>query len=154
MDSTLTGCLGFATTSSDPASSTDPSFSRALNLLGEGTRLIEEGDVEGALSKYKESVKVKETSGGFFNLGVSFTASRRLDSADRSSSGLRIYSECVTRRYVGRVLILPGNHPAAIDAWEKSIKLGPSADAYTSALLLEMKFGLNLSQTSHPLTSC
>ena len=49
---------------------------------------------------------------------------------------------------------LPGNHPAAIDAWEKSIKLGPSADAYTSALLLEMKFGLNLSQTSHPLTSC
>ena len=75
MDSTLTGCSGFATTSSDPASSTDPSFSRALDLLGEGTRLIEEGDVEGALSKYKESVKVKETSGGFFNLGVSSTAS-------------------------------------------------------------------------------
>ncbi|ORX37227.1 hypothetical protein BD324DRAFT_650833 [Kockovaella imperatae] len=89
-----------ATSTSEPPSSTDPSFAKALRLLEDGTRLIESGDVQGALEKYKESVNVKETSGGYFNLGV-----------------------CEYTQ---------NNHPGAIKAWERSIALTPSADAYTN----------------------
>ena len=56
--------------SSSSSSPTDPALAQALSLLDTGTRSLEEGDLDGALVKYKESLKLKETSGGWFNLGV------------------------------------------------------------------------------------
>lgn len=62
---------GYATSTSEPGTTVDPSLSKALDLIDNGTRELEEGDVEGAKKLYEESLKVQETSGGWFNLGVS-----------------------------------------------------------------------------------
>jgi hypothetical protein len=36
--------------------------------------MLEEGDLDGARGKYKQSLDVKPTSGGWFNLGVSMSS--------------------------------------------------------------------------------
>ena len=61
---------GYATTSSEPATSTDPSWATALELMDEGIRLVHEGEIEAALGRLNESISVRETSGGWFNVGV------------------------------------------------------------------------------------
>ena len=63
----------YATMSSDPATSTDPSWAKALELMDEGVKLVHEGDVAAALGRLKESIGIRETSGGWFNVGVSGT---------------------------------------------------------------------------------
>lgn len=45
-----------------------------MTLLDEGTKMLEEGDLDGARGKYKQSLDVKPTSGGWFNLGVSMSS--------------------------------------------------------------------------------
>ena len=62
--------VGYASITSDPASPSDPSLDRALDLIENGTRALEEGDLEAARVNYKHSLGIKETSGGWFNLGV------------------------------------------------------------------------------------
>lgn len=61
---------GYATSSTEPGTTTDPSLSKALDLIESGTRELEEGDIEGAKRIYEQSLKEHETSGGWFNLGV------------------------------------------------------------------------------------
>ncbi|RSH87976.1 uncharacterized protein EHS24_000499 [Apiotrichum porosum] len=53
-----------------PVSSMDGTLAHAQSLLDEGTRALEEGDLQRAQALYKESVAAKSTSGGWFNLGV------------------------------------------------------------------------------------
>lgn len=48
----------------------DGTLAHAQSLLDEGTRALEEGDLQRAQALYKESVAAKSTSGGWFNLGV------------------------------------------------------------------------------------
>ncbi len=67
----LNAIVGYATTTSDPATPSDPTLDKALDLIEFGTRLLEEGDLEAARGSYRESLAVKDTSGGWFNLGVS-----------------------------------------------------------------------------------
>ena len=62
----------YATTTKDADSPRDPTLETALGLIESGTRLMEEqADLQGARSKYKRSVEIRPTSGGWFNLGVS-----------------------------------------------------------------------------------
>lgn len=58
----------------EPASPSDPTIDLALDLVESGTRSLEEGDLDAARGTYKDSLAVKETSGGWFNLGVSVLA--------------------------------------------------------------------------------
>ena len=80
---------------------------------------------------------MKETSGGWFNLGVSvpfFSVSVLLFCIGlRREAGVRIPPQCVRGRCFGARAEEAEDQPAAIDAWNKSIALSPSADAYTSA---------------------
>lgn len=62
--------LGYASTSSAPFSATDPTLDQAHDLIEQGTKELEEGNLDGAKKYYEQSVNVKETSGAWFNLGV------------------------------------------------------------------------------------
>jgi hypothetical protein len=44
-------------------------------MIDQGTKELEEGNLEGAKKSYLDSIRVKETSGAWFNLGVSLAAS-------------------------------------------------------------------------------
>jgi Tfp pilus assembly protein PilF len=87
-------------TGPNPPSTSDSVLGHAQALLDDGTRALEEGDLQRAKGLYQQSVATKETSGGFFNLGV-----------------------CEYQL---------GNLAGAIESWKSSIRLEPSADAYTS----------------------
>jgi hypothetical protein len=53
--------IGYASTLSLPSIATiDPAHTEAASLLQTGTKLLEEGDVDGALSKYSRSVELVE----------------------------------------------------------------------------------------------
>ena len=66
---------GYASTTAEPASASDPTLDRALDLIESGTHALEDGDLDAARVCYKDSLDVKETSGGWFNLGVSLPSS-------------------------------------------------------------------------------
>ncbi|WWC88646.1 uncharacterized protein L201_003559 [Kwoniella dendrophila CBS 6074] len=59
---------GYATSSGE-SSSIDPSLTKALDLIELGTKHLEEGDLNKAAKYYKESIELKETSEGWYNLG-------------------------------------------------------------------------------------
>jgi len=63
--------VGFASSTSSPPSSTDPTLDQANDLIDKGTKELEEGNLEGAKKAYMESIEMKATSGAWFNLGVS-----------------------------------------------------------------------------------
>jgi hypothetical protein len=42
-------------------------------MIDQGTKELEEGNLEGAKKSYLDSIRVKETSGAWFNLGVSLS---------------------------------------------------------------------------------
>ncbi|RXK40005.1 hypothetical protein M231_02645 [Tremella mesenterica] len=87
-------------TSSGPLSPDDPTDIHAQEIMDEATQELEQGDLNKAREKYKSSLGMKETSAGWFNLGV-----------------------CEYHLK---------NIPEAIKAWERSITLDPSSDAYTN----------------------
>ncbi|KAK8858760.1 hypothetical protein IAR55_002989 [Kwoniella newhampshirensis] len=58
----------YATPSSSPSSTIDPTLTRALDLLEAGTRALEDGDLASAAKLYRQSVEAKETSEGWHNL--------------------------------------------------------------------------------------
>jgi hypothetical protein len=62
---------GFASSTSTPPSSTDPTLDQANDLIDKGTKELEEGNLDGAKRAYLESIGMMETSGAWFNLGVS-----------------------------------------------------------------------------------
>ena len=123
----------------DPSSSSDPTLDRALDLIESGTRSLEEGDLDAARGSYKDSLGVKETSGGWFNLGVRLDLSPHPTDQPDDLLGLRVSSQCdfepsfFCYRGFPTLTTREENPRAAIEAWEKSIALSPSADAYTSA---------------------
>ncbi|KAK4683591.1 hypothetical protein P7C73_g6647, partial [Tremellales sp. Uapishka_1] len=102
------GFQGYATPTSTTSSASDPTLTQALDLVESGTRELEEGDVESARRIYRESLDVKETSGGWFNLGA-----------------VEVQDGCKLNGDVENIT-------EAIEAWTKSIALEPSADAYTN----------------------
>ncbi|KAK1925872.1 TPR-like protein [Papiliotrema laurentii] len=60
----------WASSTSESSTPHDPTLAESINLLENGTAALEQGDLEGARKLYKQSVEVKPTSGGYFNLGV------------------------------------------------------------------------------------
>ncbi|KAF8310070.1 TPR-like protein [Clavulina sp. PMI_390] len=73
---------GWATTSSDSASlATDFAETEAQRILEEGTKLLENGDIDSAKSLYMRSVQIKKTPAGLFNLGVTHFHSKNFPDA-------------------------------------------------------------------------
>jgi hypothetical protein len=54
-----------------PSNPSDPSYAKANDLIEEGGKALEEGDIPIAIEKYKASIQIKESSIAWFNLGVS-----------------------------------------------------------------------------------
>ncbi|PVG03146.1 TPR-like protein [Serendipita vermifera] len=59
----------------------DPAQAEATSLLEHGTKLLEEGDIEGALKSYARSVEINRTASGLFNLGVTHYHLKQFDKA-------------------------------------------------------------------------
>ncbi|KAG8754256.1 hypothetical protein FRC14_005237 [Serendipita sp. 396] len=59
----------------------DPAQAEATSLLETGTKLLEDGDIEGALAKYQRSVQIHRTASGLFNLGVTHYHLKQFDKA-------------------------------------------------------------------------
>jgi tetratricopeptide (TPR) repeat protein len=57
-------------TGPNPPSNADNGLAHAQQLLEDGTRALEEGDLQRAKALYEQSVAASATSGGYFNLGV------------------------------------------------------------------------------------
>lgn len=49
----------------------DPAETQAMDALEEGTKYLEEGNVEAARDHYKRSVGIQKSAAALFNLGVS-----------------------------------------------------------------------------------
>ena len=71
--SSSTSSTRFASSSSSTSTSEDPTLPRAVELIEKGTAALEEGDLEEARKWYMQSVEVKGTTGGWYNLGVSLS---------------------------------------------------------------------------------
>lgn len=61
---------GYATSDSAPTLD-DPAERQAMDALEEGTRHLEEGNVEAARDHYKRSAEIQKSAAALFNLGVS-----------------------------------------------------------------------------------
>lgn len=73
----------YASSGTDSSTAEDPTLARSIELLEQGTSALEQGDLEGAKKFYKQSVDVKSSSGGWFNLGVSDTPRAELERIER-----------------------------------------------------------------------
>jgi tetratricopeptide (TPR) repeat protein len=115
--------LGWASSVTPTSSTHDPAEMEALLALEEGTRKLEEGDVEGARVLYQRSVDVKPNASNLFNLGVTKYHASEFLLIFTVPSGLLI-SVCHEEDFDG-----------AIENWKQSIELQPdSPDAHTSRL--------------------
>lgn len=54
----------------DTSSSFDPQAKQAQDHLDAGTRALEDGDLDLAAKEYNDSLKVKVSAIGYYNLGV------------------------------------------------------------------------------------
>lgn len=61
---------GFASSESAP-SVEDPAERQAMDALEEGTRHLEDGNVEAARDMYRKSAQIQKSAAALFNLGVS-----------------------------------------------------------------------------------
>lgn len=80
----LSGQSRWASSVDSPSLATvvsDPAHAEATALLESGTKLLEEGDIQGALAKYQRSVEINRTASGLFNLGVTHYHLKQFDKA-------------------------------------------------------------------------
>ncbi|KAB5594940.1 hypothetical protein CTheo_1573 [Ceratobasidium theobromae] len=73
--------LGWASSVTPSSSTHDPAEMEALLALEEGTRKLEEGDIDGARALYQRSVDLKPNASNLFNLGVTKYHAKNFDGA-------------------------------------------------------------------------
>jgi hypothetical protein len=61
---------GWATSTTNHSSTSDPAEAEAVQCLEHGTQKLEEGDVQAAKALYKRSVEIRRNASSLFNLGV------------------------------------------------------------------------------------
>jgi hypothetical protein len=61
---------GWATSTTNHSSTSDPAEVEAVQCLDRGTQKLEEGDIAAAKALYQRSVEIKRNAGSLFNLGV------------------------------------------------------------------------------------
>jgi hypothetical protein len=74
---------GWATSTTNHSSTSDPAEVEAVQCLEHGTQKLEEGDVPAAKALYQRSVEIKRNASSLFNLGVTqYHLSASLDTHD------------------------------------------------------------------------
>ncbi|GAA97805.1 uncharacterized protein L969DRAFT_19155 [Mixia osmundae IAM 14324] len=117
----------FASASTE-SSTIDPAITESERLINEGTMLSERGDFEGAKSLYRQSLAIRPSGVGFYNLGVCQYQLR--DSGGAISSfreSLKHYSSADTHQNLATALIT-GEHKDLVKALEhlrEASKLAP-----------------------------
>ncbi|KAF9078175.1 hypothetical protein BDP27DRAFT_1310927 [Rhodocollybia butyracea] len=71
----------WASSTTPHSTASDPAEVEALNCLEQGTRLLEEGDVEGAKDLYKRSAEINRNASSLYNLGVTHYHLKEFDEA-------------------------------------------------------------------------
>ncbi|PLW51915.1 hypothetical protein PCASD_00834 [Puccinia coronata f. sp. avenae] len=71
----------YANPTKAPASMVEPLGHQSRNLIEEGSRLLEKGDLEGSLEKYEESISMLPSSTGYYNLGIALYQLKRIPEA-------------------------------------------------------------------------
>jgi tetratricopeptide (TPR) repeat protein len=110
---------GWATSTTNHSSTSDPAEAEAVQCLEYGTQKLEEGDVQAAKALYKRSVEIRRNASSLFNLGVTHYH----------------LSASLTLIFRSRSYCFPSEEfDEAIASWKESIALQPtSPDAHTSA---------------------
>jgi len=114
---------------SEPASPADASPPPAIDdLIVDGNRLEDAGDVDGARKRYEEALaKAPNSSRAFLNLGNAFRLLGRLDeAADRYRRAIALQPDSAGAHLnLGNVLVALGDASAAADSYRGAIKLRP-----------------------------
>ncbi|KAJ4473698.1 TPR-like protein [Lentinula aciculospora] len=71
----------FASSTTPHSTASDPAEVEAMNCLEQGTRLLEEGDVEGAKRLYARSAEMHRNASSLYNLGVTYYHLKDFDAA-------------------------------------------------------------------------
>ncbi|KIM82950.1 hypothetical protein PILCRDRAFT_69846 [Piloderma croceum F 1598] len=72
---------GWATSTTNHSSTSDPAEAEAVQCLECGTQKLEEGDVQAAKALYKRSVEIRRNASSLFNLGVTHYHLKEFDEA-------------------------------------------------------------------------
>ncbi|KAJ3878926.1 hypothetical protein F5051DRAFT_404424 [Lentinula edodes] len=72
---------GFASSTTPHSTASDPAEVEAMHCLEQGTRLLEEGDVEGAKRLYARSAEINRNASSLYNLGVTHYCLKDFDAA-------------------------------------------------------------------------
>ncbi|KAJ3745476.1 hypothetical protein DFH05DRAFT_1523757 [Lentinula detonsa] len=71
----------YASSTTPHSTASDPAEIEAINCLEQGTRLLEEGDVEGAKRLYARSAEINRNASSLYNLGVTYYHLKDFDAA-------------------------------------------------------------------------
>ncbi|KAJ3972212.1 TPR-like protein [Lentinula raphanica] len=74
-------CKRYASSTTPHSTASDPAEVEAMDCLEQGTRLLEEGDVEGAKRLYARSADINRNASSLYNLGVTYYHLKDFDAA-------------------------------------------------------------------------
>lgn len=100
---------------------------RALALREEGDRLLGDGDLAGAIERYREAIELDESEAIYYNLGIALTRSRRFDEAvEAYRSAVELAPEYAeVYQNLGNVFTAMGRFDEAIEQYETVMELMP-----------------------------
>ncbi|GHJ88441.1 hypothetical protein NliqN6_4843 [Naganishia liquefaciens] len=131
----------FASSDSAPTLD-DPAERQAMDALEEGTRHLEEGNVEAARDHYERSVGIQKSAAALFNLGVTEYHLQNVDAAiDAWKQTLEIAPSADAHTNIASAYILakPPQAALAIDHLRQALELSPEDPeiAFNLAAVLE-----------------
>ncbi|KAJ9106217.1 hypothetical protein QFC21_001361 [Naganishia friedmannii] len=124
---------GFASSESAP-SIEDPAERQAMDALEEGTRHLEDGNVEAARDQYKKSAQIQKSAAALFNLGVALDIASAyiLAKPPQAALAIRHLKQALELSpedpeiafNLAAVLESTGNNEPALKLYEKAVSLG------------------------------
>lgn len=118
-----------ASHSKGPPSSIEPSEQESRELIEEGSSLLEKGDIEGALAKYEESVLIRPTPTGYYNLGIALYHLKKIPEAIESwnrSLADHPSADVHTNLASAYILSKPPQPFKALEHLKKAVELDPT----------------------------
>ena len=110
-------CYRFASTIGT-GTTVDPAETEAFEQMEEGTRLLNEGDADGAKKHYERSLDIRTTAMGLFNLGVTQFYEKDISSAIASwEQSIKLYpsnADAHTNIASAHILSSPSNPEKAL----------------------------------------
>ncbi|TIB80195.1 TPR-like protein [Wallemia mellicola] len=138
--------FGYRWASTSGASSTvDPAESEAFEEMEEGTRLLNEGDLEKAKEHYERSLNIRTTAMGLFNLGVTQFYSKDIPAAIQTwEQSIKLYpsnADAHTNIASAHILSSPSNPEKALHHLQRAKHLSPEDGEIVFNLLTTFSAG-------------